>query len=90
MSDDSQTQDQASDGGEKQEMQSELSWATQDVQDQDSTQVQMPQEQDEKYKEYQFGTDGRPFEREKKEKKDTIRDDLQKYLKYPGRQSLTG
>ncbi|NHI91931.1 MAG: VWA domain-containing protein [Candidatus Lokiarchaeota archaeon] len=83
MSEDSQSTEQASEGGEKQEIQSELSWASQDVSEQDSTQVQMPQDQNEKYKDYQFGSDGRPFEREKKEKKDAVRDDLQKYLKYP-------
>ncbi|MHA1786367.1 MAG: VWA domain-containing protein [Candidatus Helarchaeota archaeon] len=83
MNEDSQTQDQASEGGEREEVQSELSFGTEDVMDSDSTQVQMPQDQNEKYKEYQFGSDGRPFDREKKDKKDEVRDDLQQYLKYP-------
>ena len=83
MNEQSESQEQPSQGGERQDMDSELDYATQEVQEQTESTQQMPMDPNEKYKEYQFGNDGRPYEREKGKTKDEIRDDLQKYLKYP-------
>ena len=83
MNEQSQSQEQPSQGGERQDMDSELDYATQDVQNQTESTQQLPMDPNEKYKEYQFGNEGRPYDREKGKTKEEVRDDLQKYLKYP-------